>query len=55
MAEMMKNTMTRHEWELKRAEEDLILENAEIICYFMLIQKVKMVGGIFNRGGAFGA
>jgi ferritin-like metal-binding protein YciE len=47
MAEMMKNTMTRQEWELKRAEEDLILENAEVICYFMLIQKVKMVGGIF--------
>jgi ferritin-like metal-binding protein YciE len=47
MLEMMSNTMTRQEWELKRAEEDLILENAEVICYFMMIQKVQMVGGIF--------
>ena len=47
MAEIMKNTLTKQEWELKRSEEDLILENAEISCYFMLIQKVQMVGGMF--------
>jgi ferritin-like metal-binding protein YciE len=47
MLEMMNNTMTRQEWELKRSEEDLILEKAEVTCYFMLIQKVQMAGGMF--------
>jgi ferritin-like metal-binding protein YciE len=47
MLDMMKNTMTKQEWELKRSEEDLILEKAEVTCYFMLIQKIKMVGGMF--------
>jgi ferritin-like metal-binding protein YciE len=47
MLDMMKNTMTKQEWELKRSEEDLILEKAEVTCYFMLIQKIKMVGGVF--------
>jgi hypothetical protein len=43
MLEMMTNTMTRKDWELEGAKEDLILENAEVICYFMMIQKVQMV------------
>ena len=47
MLEMMRNTMTRQGWEFKGAEEDMILENAEIICYFMIMQKVQMVNGIF--------
>ena len=39
----MKNSMTREEWELKRTEEDVILENAEIVCYNTLIQNVKIM------------
>jgi ferritin-like metal-binding protein YciE len=39
----MKNSMTREEWELKRTEEDVILENAEIVCYNTLIQNVKVM------------
>jgi len=49
MAEMMKNTMTKQEWELKRSEEDLINESAETICYQMLIQKAQMAGGVFQN------
>src|SRR3982751_3772191 len=49
MAEMMKNTMTKQEWELKRSEEDLINETAETICYQMLIQKAQMAGGVFQN------
>lgn len=48
MAEMMKNTMTKQEWELKRSEEDLINESAETIFYQMLIQKAQMAGGVFQ-------
>ena len=48
MAEMMKNTMTKQEWELKRSEEDLINESAEAIFYQMLIQKAQMAGGVFQ-------
>jgi ferritin-like metal-binding protein YciE len=48
MAEMMKNTMTKQEWELKRSEEDLINESAETIFYQMLIQKAQIAGGIFQ-------
>ena len=47
MLEMMGNTMTRQKWELKGVEEDLILKNAEVIFYFMMIQKVQMMSGIF--------
>jgi ferritin-like metal-binding protein YciE len=49
MVEMMKNTMTKQEWELKRSEEDLINESAEAICYQMLIQKAQMAGGVFHN------
>jgi ferritin-like metal-binding protein YciE len=49
MAEMMTNTMTRQEWELKRSEEDLINESAETIFYQMLIQKAQMAGGVFQN------
>jgi ferritin-like metal-binding protein YciE len=49
MAEMMKNTMTKQEWELKRSEEDLINESAEAICYQMLIHKAQMAGGVFQN------
>jgi ferritin-like metal-binding protein YciE len=49
MAEMMKNTMTKQEWELKRSEEDLINESAETICYQMLIHKAQMAGGVFQN------
>ena len=49
MLEMMKNTMTKQEWELKRSEEDLINESAEAICYQMLIQKAQMAGGVFQN------
>ena len=35
--QMMDDTMTKEEWELKRSEEDMIVENAEAICYLMLI------------------
>src|SRR5919112_1213100 len=45
--DLMKNTMTKQEWELKRSEEDLINESAETICYQMLIQKAQMAGGDF--------
>ena len=47
MLEMMNNTMTKQEWELKKAEEDMIVENAEVTCYLMLIQKAQMGGGEF--------
>ena len=39
--------MTEQEWELKKAEEDMIVENAEVTCYLMLIQKAQMAGGVF--------
>ena len=47
MMEMMNKSMTKQEWELKKAEEDMIVEDAEVICYDMLIQKAKMAGGAF--------
>ena len=40
MFKEMTNTMTRQEFELKKGE-DIILEKAEVICYFMLIQKAQ--------------
>ena len=27
----------------------MIVEKAEVICYFMLIQKIKMAGGLFSN------
>ncbi len=47
MKEMMDKTMTKQEYELKRAEEDMIVENAEVCCYLMLIQKCQMAGGTY--------
>jgi ferritin-like metal-binding protein YciE len=47
MFKEMTNTMTKQEFELKKGEEDIILEKAEVICYFMLIQKAQKAGGIF--------
>ncbi len=46
---MMSNSMTKQEWELKRAEEDLIVENAEAVCYSILIQKAKAGGDLFSN------
>lgn len=43
----MKDSMTKQEIELKRAEEDMIIENAEVACYLMLIGKSQMAGGSF--------
>ena len=47
MFKAMTHTMTRQEFELKKGEEDIIVEKAEVICYFMLIQKAQKAGGIF--------
>jgi len=49
MLELMNNSMTKQEWELKKSEEDLINESAEAICYQMLIQKAQMAGGVFQN------
>lgn len=48
MLNKLNNTMSKEDMELKRAEEDLIIENAEVACYHMLIQKAKMAGGQFQ-------
>ncbi len=45
--QMMDNTMTKETWELKRSE-DLIIENAEAICYNILIQKAENAEGKFE-------
>jgi ferritin-like metal-binding protein YciE len=49
MKEKMDKTMTKQEYELKRTEEDMILENAEVCCYLMLIQKCQMAGGSYTN------
>ena len=41
--------MTKQEWELKKAEQDMIVENAEVTCYQMLIGKRQMAGGVFSN------
>jgi ferritin-like metal-binding protein YciE len=46
---MMINSMTKQEWELKKAEQDMIVENAEVTCYLMLIGKAQMAGGVFQN------
>jgi ferritin-like metal-binding protein YciE len=46
---MMLNSMTKQEWELKNAEQDMIVENAEVTCYLMLIGKAQMAGGVFSN------
>jgi ferritin-like metal-binding protein YciE len=45
--QMMTDSMTKQEIELKRTEEDLIIESAEVASYLMLIGKVQMAGGVF--------
>ncbi|HEX7207760.1 MAG TPA: ferritin-like domain-containing protein [Nitrososphaeraceae archaeon] len=47
MLDMMNNTMTKQEWELKKSEFDLIVERAEVVSYLMTIQKCQMAGGQF--------
>ena len=47
IVKMMTNSMTKQEWELKKAEYDIIVENAEVTCYLMLIGKAQMAGGVF--------
>jgi ferritin-like metal-binding protein YciE len=47
MKAMMDKSMTKQEYELKRAEEDMIVENAEVCCYLMMIQKCQMAGGVY--------
>jgi ferritin-like metal-binding protein YciE len=49
MKEMMDKSMTKQEYELKRAEEDMIVENAEVCCYLMLIQKCQIAGGVYSN------
>jgi ferritin-like metal-binding protein YciE len=48
MLEKMNSMMTQEELELKMTEADLIIENAELGCYHMLIQKAKTAGGQFQ-------
>ena len=47
MKAMMDKSMTKQEYELKRAEEDMIVEHAEVCCYLMMIQKCQMAGGVY--------
>jgi hypothetical protein len=47
IVKMMTNSMTKQEWELKKAEYDMIVENAEVTCYLMLIGKAQIAGGVF--------
>ena len=47
MQEVMDSSMTKQEWELKKSEFDMIVENAEVGCYLSLIQKAQMAGGVF--------
>jgi ferritin-like metal-binding protein YciE len=49
MKEIMDKTMTKPEYELKRAEEDMIVENAEVCVYLMLIQQCQMAGGVYSN------
>jgi ferritin-like metal-binding protein YciE len=49
LLQMMYDTMSKEEWELKRSEEDIFIENAEATCYLMLIQKAQKAGGIFQN------
>jgi ferritin-like metal-binding protein YciE/DNA-binding HxlR family transcriptional regulator len=47
MKAIMNKTMTKYEYELKRFEEDIIVENAEVCSYLMLIQLAQMAGGVY--------
>ena len=45
----MTNLSTKQDTELKKTEEDMIIENAEVTCYLMLIGKAQMAGGSFQN------
>ena len=47
MQEITDSSMTKQEWELKKSEYDIIVENAEVSCYLALILKAQMAGGVF--------
>jgi ferritin-like metal-binding protein YciE len=49
IVKMMTNSITKQKWELKKAEYDMIVENAEVTCYLMLIGKAQMAGGVFSH------
>jgi ferritin-like metal-binding protein YciE len=49
MLDKMNSTMVKEDWEVKKTEEDLIIENAEVSCYLMLISKAQMAGGTFQN------
>ena len=42
---MMDITFTSQAYDLKRSEEDIFVENADVCVYLMLIQKCQMAGG----------
>lgn len=41
--QMMEQYLTKEEWELEKAEEDMIIENAEVACYNMILQKSQVL------------
>ncbi len=45
----MTNLATKQDIELKKTEEDMIIENAEVACYLMLIGKAQIAGGSFQN------
>jgi len=47
--QMMNDTTTKEELELKISEEDRIVQNSEATCYLMLIQKAQKTGEIFQN------
>lgn len=47
MQQVMDSSMTEQEWELKKSEYDMIVENAEVSCYLALLQKAQIAGGVF--------
>jgi hypothetical protein len=47
MQEIMDSSMTKQEWELKKSEYDMTVENADVSCYLSLILKAQMAGGVF--------
>lgn len=44
--QVMDSSMTMQEWELKKSEYDMIVENAEVGCYLALLQKAQIAGGV---------
>jgi len=49
MLDMMNSTLSKEDWEVIKTEEDLIIENAEISCYHMLINKALVSGTNFQN------